>query len=108
RHATAHADDFSHPLLAVREVRKRAVILFGADKGLCGALSGNLLRVALQFDPATTVFITAGKRVTQLIARAGRHLIAEFVFTDPPRFAEARTIAAFARDLFVRGVVDQV
>ena len=37
RQATTHApDDFTHPLLEMREVRKRAVILVGTDKGLCG------------------------------------------------------------------------
>jgi F-type H+-transporting ATPase subunit gamma len=108
RHATAHLADFTHPLLEVREVRRRAVILLGADKGLCGALSSNLFRVALQFDPATTVFITAGKRATQFIARSGRRLIAEFTYGDSPRFAEARPVAALARDLFLKREVDQV
>ena len=35
--------------------RARAVILVGADKGLCGALNNNLFRVASQYDPASTV-----------------------------------------------------
>ena len=62
-----------------------------------------------QFDPATTLFITAGKRAAQFIARTGRQLVAEFTFTDSPRFAEeARPIASFARDLFLKGEVDQV
>ena len=51
RRATTHAADFTHPLLEVREVRKRAVILVGTDKGLCGALNSNLFREAAQFDP---------------------------------------------------------
>src|SRR5574341_1697884 len=72
RHATTHAGDFTHPLLEVREVRKRAVILFGTDRGLCGALNSNLFRLALEFDPATTLFITAGKRAAQFIAVTGR------------------------------------
>src|SRR5512143_2117913 len=67
RRATTHARDFTHPLLEVREVRKRAVILVGTDKGLCGALNTNLFRVAAQFDPATTAFITAGKRAAQFV-----------------------------------------
>src|ERR1700751_3873414 len=46
RKATTQAVDFSHPLLAVREVRKRAVILVTGDKGLCGALNNNLFRLA--------------------------------------------------------------
>src|SRR6266446_3647416 len=62
RHATTHAGDFTHPLLEARPVRKRAVILFGTDKGLCGALNSNLFRLAAQFDPGTTVFIAVGKR----------------------------------------------
>ena len=44
RYATTHAREFTHPLLEVREVRKRAVILVGTDKGLCGALNTNLFR----------------------------------------------------------------
>ena len=77
-------------------------------QGLCGALNTNLFRVAAQFDPATTVFITAGKRAAQFVARTRRQLVAEFTFTDSPRFAEARPIANFARDLFLKGEVDEV
>ena len=108
RHATTHAREFTHPLLEVREVRKRAVILIGTDKGLCGALNTNLFRLAAEFNPATTVFITVGKRAAQFIARTRRQLAAEFTFTDSPRFAEARPIAKFARDLFLNGEVDEV
>ena len=108
RRATTHARDFVHPLMAVREVRKRAVILFGTDKGLCGSLNSNLFRLAAQFDPATTLFITAGKRASQFIAVTRRQLAAEFTFADSPRFDEAHAIAAFARDLFLKGEVDQV
>src|SRR5262245_54720632 len=78
RKATTQAVDFTHPLLEVREVRKRAIILVGGDKGLCGALNTNLFRVASQFDPNSTVFITAGRRASQFIARTRRQLVAEF------------------------------
>ena len=108
RYATTHAHEFVHPLLEMRAVRKRAVILIGTDKGLCGALNTNLFRVAAHFDPATTVFIAAGKRAAQFVARTRRQLAAEFTFGDSPRFDEARPIANFARDLFLRGEVDEV
>src|SRR6267142_4587134 len=103
RRATTHAGDFTHPLLEAREVRRRAVILIGTDKGLCGALNTNLFRAAAEFDPATTLFIAAGKKAAQFIARTGRQLAAEFTFTDTPRFADARPIASFASDLFLKG-----
>jgi F-type H+-transporting ATPase subunit gamma len=108
RFTTTHAPEFTDPLLDVRAVRQRAVILIGTDKGLCGSLNSNLFRVAAQFDPATTLYITVGKRPAQFIARTRRRLAAEFTFTDSPRFAEARPIAAFARELFLKGEVDQV
>ena len=108
RKATTQAVDFTHPLLEVREVRKRAVILVGGDKGLCGALNSNLFRLASQFDPQSTVFITAGRRAAQFIARTRRQLVAEFAYGDAPRYAEAKAIAACARDLFLKGEVDQV
>jgi F-type H+-transporting ATPase subunit gamma len=106
--ATARARDFGHPLLEVREVRRRAVILVAADKGLCGALNTNVFRLASQFDPATTLFITAGRKAAQFVARTQRQLAAEFAYGDSPTFPEARAIASFARDLFLEGKVDEV
>jgi F-type H+-transporting ATPase subunit gamma len=108
RSATAHALSFTHPLLEVREVRKRAVILIAADKGLCGALNTNVFRLAQQFDQRPTVFITAGRKAAQFVARTGRQLAAEFAYGDSPIFAEARAIASLARDMFLKGEVDQV
>jgi F-type H+-transporting ATPase subunit gamma len=108
REATTHMGEFKHPLVDVREVRKRAVILIGADKGLCGALNSNLFRLVADFDPKSTIFITAGRRAAQFIARTGRQLAADFVYGDAPRFPEASAIASFARDLFLKREVDQV
>ena len=108
REATTRLRDFSHPLLEVRPVRKRAIVLIAADKGLCGALNGNLFRLAAEFDPKTTLFIAAGKKAAQFIARTGRQLAAEFTYADSPRFPEARAIAAMARDIFLKGEVDEV
>jgi F-type H+-transporting ATPase subunit gamma len=108
REATSRMGDFTHPLLQKREIRKRAVILIGADKGLCGALNSNLFRLAAEFDPSSTVFITAGRKASQFVARTGRQLIAEFKYGDNPQYPEARAIAACARDLFLKREVDQV
>lgn len=108
RRAATNAGPYVHPLMEVREIRKRAVVLIGTDKGLCGGLNTNLFRVASQFDPATTLFIAVGKRAAQFVARTKRQLAAEFIVSDSPRYAEARPIAVFARDLFLRGEVDAV
>src|SRR5215468_5730522 len=108
REVTTGIGDLSDPLLERREVRKRAIILIAADRGLCGALNSNLFRLALEFDPATTLFITAGRKAAQFVASTRRTLAAEFLYGDAPRFQEARAIAGFARDLFLKRTVDEV
>ncbi len=106
--AVAGAGDFQHPLMESREVRKRAVILISTDKGLCGGLNTNLLREAARFDKDTTVYICAGRKGAQFIARSKRELAAEFSYKDIPAFAEARAISKFAQDLFLQGKADCV
>ena len=108
RKATTQAVDFTHPLLEVREVQKRAIILIGGDKGLCGALNSNLFRMVARFEPDSTLFITAGRRAAQFVARTRRQLHAEFNYGDSPRYVEAKAIAACARELFLKRAVDEV
>ncbi|MBI3868530.1 MAG: ATP synthase F1 subunit gamma [Verrucomicrobia bacterium] len=105
---TEGAGDFTHPLLEKRAVRKRAIIVISTDKGLCGALNSNLLREAARFDKNTTVYICAGKKGAQMIARTQRQLGAEFTYKDAPQFVEARAISKFAQELFLKGDVDRV
>ena len=105
---TQGAGDFSHPLMEKREVKKRAIILISTDKGLCGALNSNLLREAGRFDKNTTVYLCAGRKGSQFIARTKRQLAAEFTYKDAPQFVEARAISKFAQDLFLKGEVDRV
>jgi F-type H+-transporting ATPase subunit gamma len=108
RRVTRRAGDFQDPLMEVRPSLKRAVILVGTDKGLCGALNSNLLREVGRFDQATTLFITAGRKAAQFVARTRRALAAEFSYRDHPQFSEARAIVKTARDLFLSGQVDRV
>ena len=108
RIATTHTGDFTHALLARRTVRRRAIVLVASDKGLCGALNSHLFRLAGRYDPASTIFITAGRKASQFVSRTRRQLAAEFPYGDTPRFAESRAIASLARDLFLKGEVDGV
>ena len=100
--------DFTNPLMEVRPVKNRAVIIVSTDKGLCGGLNTNLLREVGKFDKDTTVFVTAGRKASQFIARSKRPLAAEFTYRDNPLFSEARAISKFAQDMFLKGEVDRV
>jgi len=108
RSATARLHEFAHPLLEVREVRQRAVILIAGDKGLSGALNTNVFRLAARFEPDSTVFIAAGRKAGQFVARTRRQLAAEFAYGESPLLPEAGAIAGFARALFLDRRVDEV
>jgi F-type H+-transporting ATPase subunit gamma len=109
RKATTRPISFRDSLTETRApVRARAVILVAADKGLCGALNSNVLRLASEFDAASTVFITAGRKAAQFVAVTRRQLAAEFAYGDEPTFAEASAISLAARELFLSGAVDRV
>lgn len=100
--------EYTHPLLERRAIRKRAAILVSTDKGLCGALNTNLFRLVSQFDPETTLYVTVGKKAAQFIARTHRQLIADFTYSETPRFSEAAAIGGFTANLFLKQEVDEV
>jgi F-type H+-transporting ATPase subunit gamma len=101
-------DPAAHPLLARREVKHELVLLLSTDKGLCGALNTNLFREALNFDPATTSFISVGRKGTQFLARMGRTMLADFPLRDHPSFLETKAISKFCIEKFLDGSADKV
>jgi F-type H+-transporting ATPase subunit gamma len=107
-HLAAGTTDYRHPLMEERDVRKRAVIIIGTDRGLCGALNSNLFRELSKYDTRTTEFVAVGKKAAQFLARTKRKLVAEFTYHDRPTFGEAQAISKFAQGLFTKGEGDAV
>lgn|SRR5205085_9813758 len=97
-----------HPLLQVREVKKELVVVISTDKGLAGALNTNLLREAARFDPAKTVYVVAGRKARQFLARTKRELLADFELKDAPTFIETKPISNFVIEKFLKAEVDKV
>jgi F-type H+-transporting ATPase subunit gamma len=103
----AETGEATHPFLEKREGARRGVILISTDKGLCGGLNSNLMREAGKIE-AAALFIAAGRKGSQYLARAKRQMVAEFTYKDTPLFSEARAISKFAASLFIKGEVDRV
>lgn len=106
--ASKDTQDFMHPLMERREIRKRGVLAVSTDKGLCGALNANLGREAMRFEKGTTIYVAAGRKAAQFLARTKRNLAAEFTYKDAPIFAEARAMSKALREMFLKGEVDCV
>jgi F-type H+-transporting ATPase subunit gamma len=106
--ACQKTQDFTHPLMEKREIKKRGVLGVSTDKGLCGALNSNMGREVMKYDREATVFVAAGKKAAQFLARTRRNLVAEFTYKDAPLFAEARAISKKLQEMFLAGEVDCV
>jgi len=106
--ANKDSQDFTHPLMEKREIRKRGILAISTDKGLCGALNSNMGREILKWDKESTVFVTAGRKGSQFVARTRRNLAAEFTYQDAPQFTEARAISRKLQEMFLNGEVDCV
>ena len=106
--ASKDSQDFVHPLMEKREVRKRGVLAVTTDKGLCGALNSNMGREVMKWDKESSIFVTAGRKGSQFVTRTKRKLAAEFTYKDTPMFSEARAISKTLQEMFLKGEVDCV
>jgi F-type H+-transporting ATPase subunit gamma len=111
----AGEEDF--PLMRVRPVHSVAVVLVTPDRGLAGALPGNLIRRAAalvtelrQQNPDVRIkFIAVGRKGRDWILRAQQDLLAEFTnLGDRPSVSDVRAIARTVTDAFIEEQVDQV
>lgn len=94
-----------HPLLREEEHEGGAelVILVTSDKGLCGPLNTNLLRLVTERIPQDASFITIGSKGRQSMARLGRNILADFTVKDPVSFAETKPVSDFVMERFLSG-----
>ncbi|HEY4284751.1 MAG TPA: ATP synthase F1 subunit gamma [Chthoniobacterales bacterium] len=97
-----------HPLLEVRPVKKELILIISTDKGLAGALNTNLFREIAKFNPEQTIYVAAGRKGRQFVARTRNELLADFELKDSPAFVETKPIAKFCAEKFLNREVDKV
>ncbi|MBP2651103.1 MAG: atpG 1 [Firmicutes bacterium] len=103
--------DAKHPLLEVREVNRTGFVVLGADKGLAGAYSSNLMREVLpQIQKKQDVEIIAvGRRVNDYFRRRNYKLGQQFTgFSERPTFQHAVEIANEVAKAYTSGQYDEV
>ena len=104
----SRTDPLLHPLLQVRPMRKELVLVISTDKGLAGALNTNLMREAANFEAEKTVYVSAGRKARQFLARTKRELLADFELKDAPTILETKSISKFCVEKFLTQEVDKV
>ena len=99
--------DESHPLLVRREVKHRGVLLITTDKGLCGPLNANLLKLVVEIKTPVK-FVAIGRKGAQFLARTKRNILADFTVSDRVPFAEVKSAVEFMTKLYLEGQIDTV
>jgi F-type H+-transporting ATPase subunit gamma len=103
-------DDQPHPLLLSRPVEDRMLVFITPDRGLAGAMVGNVLRAGVNFAAEHNPRIVAiGRRGRDWLHRRNRNVIAEFTpVPNRPTMDDVREAARIAIDEFSEGAVDEV
>lgn len=109
-----------HPLLAKREeINNVGIIVFAANRGLCGSFSSSLLNKVQasierhqtneQGKTITHKFLVSGRKGLAVNSRYGHEIIAEFVKTESiPNSHDILPMAKLAIQEFLAGRLDKV
>lgn len=113
--ASSRGQTLHHPLLSVRPLRHVAVVVYSANRGLCGSFNSQLAAAIQrqvqqwQAQGVAVSYITFGRRVRETLARRGASLDADFI--RPDVLGGSRDTSPLTRMLtqaFTDGRYDQV
>lgn len=110
-HVIANVRDLSHPLLTVREVSKTGYLIIGADKGLAGAYTSNVIREVLPQVRGNdkAVIVAVGRKPRDYFRKRGYHVLDEYTgFSERPTYDHAVIIAKEIARRFIAGDLDEV
>lgn len=105
--------EYKHPFLIEREEKKKVgLIVITTDKGLCGGLNTNALKLALQVmkaQKAELEVFTIGRRAGMFMRRVGADIqgVVENI-SDTPELTEILGVVTLAMERYIEGGLDEV
>ena len=103
--------DAKHPLLEVREVKTAGFLVIGADKGLAGAYTSNLVKAVIpQFGTNdNSALVTVGRKPRDYFQRRNYRVMDEYSgFSEKPDYDHATMLAGDIAERFINGELDAV
>lgn len=101
-----------HPLLAVRDPKKVALIVITADRGLCGGFNSNVIRRATQEIKGMkgeVSLITVGRKSRDFFRRRGFNIAKQYVgLGEEVKYGTVRDIASFVIEKYSAEEYDEV
>lgn len=103
--------DVQHPLLAVREPKKVAYVVFTADRGLCGGFNSNIIRKASEEinKHQEVSLVVVGRKARQFFRRRGRQIDRDYIgIGESADLGFARELSAFLAEKYIAEEYDEV
>ncbi len=105
--------EYKHPFVTERaEIKKVGLIMITTDKGLCGGLNTNALKVALKFmkaQKAEVEVLTIGRRAGSFMRRVGAKVVGtKENVPDTPEVSDIIGVVSVAMDRYIKGELDEV
>ncbi len=100
-----------HPLLEQREAKSHLLVLMTPDRGLCGGLNTNLIRLAGSYAVSheNTKLVAVGRKGFDFFRRVRGEILGEFTkLGDYPSFDDVRPISRLVSDAYTSGEADRV
>jgi F-type H+-transporting ATPase subunit gamma len=113
RDLAAYTEREQHPLLAVREPEKVAIMIVTADRGLCGSFNSNIIRRAVDVikveDTDDIRLINVGRRGHDFFRKRGYNIIQHHIeLFRYLHFGNAASIGQSVTDLYIQQELDRV
>ncbi len=111
--ASGTAQEIVHAFFEERPVKKKTLVVFTADRGLCGSFNANVVRRAMQWiheNRGTEVeIVTVGKRGNDFFRRRPYPIAGYYGgWGGVPDYGKAREVVSFLTDRFVSGETDRI
>ncbi len=104
-------EEKSRYIKEAQEHKGTLLLIFSPDKGLCGGLLTNLIRLLVNFDQENkdVSYITIGKKIEKTVLKLKKEIVASFNFgTTLPNFGMIYPVAKIIDDYFLGEKVSDV
>jgi F-type H+-transporting ATPase subunit gamma len=111
--AAGSTGEIIHPYFEEREVKKRTLVIFTSDKGLCGSFNSNVVRRSMEWINAHqgsgVELVTVGKKGNDFFKKRSWPIVSFFGdWGGSLDYNKARDIVRFLTDRFVAGETDEI
>ena len=111
--AAGSTGEIIHPYFEEREVKKRTLVIFTSDRGLCGSFNSNVIRKAQEWiaghQEGELELVTVGKKGNDFFKKRSWPVVNYFGdWGGSLDYDKARDIVRFLTDRFVAGDTDEI